>query len=293
MSRRCQLALTLVAALAAGYCGAAAGEKNAPTTPTAKLSWRCLDFSAEAVLASATTKVCVEPAKAADLASRWRPSGGPAAPSPEGELLLMTIETDGPLGRKHQDEIFFDPSTLALVQRSRVRLDDKGYRKSYRFQDGAMHMVRTSPATSDEGEGPESGWTKSSTTEVEVPAVEKCRAVSEAALLIYLASHHDWTRPAPELCVFANKNWSRVQPVVEGERVVDRTWREGGQEKRARRAVVIRLDARPLDGEDPVELLSLSGNLRLWVDPESRRLLLIQGKAKYVGDIDVQLVAVE
>lgn len=287
------LGLVALLALPAGLAADdAIAPPNTPVRSLAEpshLTWQCLDFRAETLLATATTHVCVNPAREADLRASWRHRAQPALPEPIGDLYRMTLDTSV-AGRQNQEETFFDPRSMALVQRTRVRLGAKGNRKSYRLTDRALHVLRASPASDTEIAGPEEAWTRHEQSEFPLPP-STCQVLSEASLLLYLASTHDWSAgPPPDLCFFSGKNWNRVLAISEGEKAVESRWLEGGVERQASRAWVIRLEAQALEGEEKVELLGLSGDLSLWVDPVSRRPLMIQGQVPWLGLISVQLV---
>lgn len=270
----------------AGHVAPASAAQHPP------LSWRCLDLRAETLLASAETHICVEKSSAAALGEGWRHPIPPPHATPPADLYLMTVETSL-AGRQNAEEIYFDPATGAVFQRSRIRLGAKGNRKSYRLTPAGMRTVRSAPETSKEAAAGESGWTKHEIFEHAVPATG-CKVLSEASLLVYLIGIHAWDDGKPlEMCIFSNEHWSLVRAVPEGEREGDYKWQEGGQQREAKKALVVRLESQALGGDDKVEVLGLSGDIRLFVDPVQRRPLAIQGQVPIVGLVNVQLVGVE
>jgi hypothetical protein len=292
--RRAGLAAVVALATFGAFAARAADEAGHAKVSTRRppLTWRCLDLRAETLLASAQTHLCVEKSSAAAFGAGWHHPIPPPSVTPPADLYRMTVETSV-AGRQNVEEIFFDPATGAVVQRERFRPGAKGNRKTYRLTPAGMRTVRSSPENSKEAAAGESGWTKHEIFEHALPATG-CKVLSEASLLFYLIGIHPWDDGKPlEMCIFSNEYWNLVRAVPEGEREGDYKWQEGGQQREAKKALVVRLESQTLGGDEKVELLGLSGDIRLFIDPVQRRPLAIQGQVPIFGLVNVQLVGVE
>lgn len=299
------LAPLLLAALPAAAAPAPAKPIPKPATPAAKPAprpqpWSCLDYRAEQLVFKAKTRVCARPARHEELRD-WLPASDPKEPSlpqstPGAPLLRLEVDADLS-GRLSEEHIFFEPDSGRVLQRTKVKLGSDPYRKSYRYGQGGLEWTRSAPRSRQETERAEPAWSKIENFSAPYPPGGHCRTYSEATLLLYLAAEHDWNSSKTlQLCMFAGKQWSRVEATSTGLRAFDAAYRVDGHERKVSEARVIVLKASQAGaqvGDDPLELMGLRGDLELYLDPQSGLPLAIQGEMPWLGMVTVRLEKAE
>ena len=279
---------------------AAAGRPAHPPAGGGDLPWQCLDFHAEHLIFKAQTRLC---AKKADPAAMipWLPAKDPHQPAlveaaPGAALFELTVAADI-VGRKSEEQMFFEPASGRVLQRTKVKLGDDPYRKSYRFGREALEWTRSAPHNRAETASGENAWTKIENLSAAYPAGAVCRVYSEPVLLLFLAATHDWQAEKKlELCFFASKHWSRVEATSSGREAFRASFERNGQPQEVKEAEVIVLkafDASPEAGGDPFELMGLRGDIRIYLEPESGLPLAIRGEMPWVGEVTVHLEKAE
>ncbi len=272
----------------------------AAPAPPAKEPWSCLDFRAEQLIFKAKTRVCARPARHEELRD-WLPASDPKEPavpelSPGARLVRLAVNADLS-GRLSEEQAFFEPDSGRVLQRTKVKLGGDPYRKSYRFGRQGLEWTRSAPKSRGETERAEPAWSKIENFSAPYPSGGQCRVYSEPALLLYLAAQHDWNAEKKiELCMFAGKQWSRVEAVSTGLKPFDASFVQNGQARKLTEARVIVLKANQTgsgESEDPLELMGLRGNLQLFLDPQSGLPLGIQGEMPWLGLVTVRLEKAE
>lgn len=264
--------------------------------------WSALEFDAAKFLFSASTRIEVRrlPAAAIGAGLRTTPQGHPVA-APE-TVMEVTYASRGP-GHESFTRLWIDPADGAALQRM---LSDRGSRlreRTYRFTDiGAWHYTRW-PATRSEEKLPPQQWTRIEDGLRPYPQAAAGQRVTETSALLWMIAAADLSRPGDrfETLTFSHRSVSRVSIEVTGQRRVSVGYREHPAEHSAGKArlrgdtvdaLVLRLGAvridDPTDTED-FELLGLRGDLELLLDPETRAVLELHGRAKIVGGITVRL----
>ena len=201
------------------------------------------------------------------------------------------------MGRKSLISLWFDPDGSAF-QRTQIDTGRKQRIKTYRILENGYYSHETKPKT-NETELPPNKWTQTGEghkTFSKLPAAETI--VTEPTALYYLVSASNLTRPGDkfEKSIFTKHGiyQLKLQAVDYQEIETEYTRQQGGKKEAApptTKALHIRMNAVPLDpaaGGD-FDFLGLKGDIHLYLEPQTRVLLQISGKADIIGKTDIKL----
>lgn len=260
--------------------------------------WTKLELKASKLFMSANARVEARLLPAGEVAAQLldTPTGRPV---PAGERVLsMTYAASG-FGRESLTTLWADPVTGATLQRTQLDGGNRQRQRSYRFADvGAYHYTRW-PATPAEKSQPPAQWTKREEGMRAYPAGAVNQPVTEATALLWLAAAAPLAQKGEriEVLTFSRRHVNRVLVEVTGRRKVEVDFQEqsaAGTKRRRERidALVLRLRGAPLDAgadAEDFELLGLSGDLELLLDPVNRLPLELHGRVKVAGQVTVRL----
>jgi hypothetical protein len=273
---------------------------QAPVFDHDRIRWTQLEFSASKFLMSATARVEARVRPAREIASQLMttPAGQPVAP---GADVLEMIYAAGGFGRESLTTLWADPVGGATLQRNQLDQGGRERQRTYRFTDiGAYHYTRWPATSREESLGPEQ-WTER--TEGMRPYSEGAagKPVTEATVLLWMVGAADLQKAGDRLeaFTFSRKRVNRVLAEVIGNRAVTVDFREkdaaGGEQRRRGQVNALRLRIRgsPLtpsnDDDEQFELLGLSGDLDVLLDPQTRAPLELHGRIKIAGPVTVRL----
>jgi len=293
----------IAAALALGLAGAALAAE--PRLEPVK--WRQIELEASKMLLSASTSLHVDrlATRLAIPLLRTPPEGTPSA-VPGPEIVVLTIETSMPFGRHEVTKVLLDPSTGAVMQGSKVVSGGKPYEKVFRYTTEGYYFWRAAPSSADEVRAGPDGWSKRRGRLVRsvVPLPEGA-AVTDSYALIYLVSAAGLNRRGSVFTTFILVDDQPVELRFEAGGLVqqDADYQERGLDgvRRRRGAALLRLvtvQARALGGQmaaGDVDLgfLGMRGGLRILVDARTGLPVQVAGRTDSVGDLTVNLQAVE
>lgn len=275
----------------ASAAGAAALDAERPR-------WSTLEFSATKFMLSASTRIEVRHLPAAALGAELRTPPRGHAVKPPATVTEVSYASRG-AGHESLTRLWVDPADGAALQRMQSDRGSRRRERTWRFTDiGAWHYTRW-PATKSEENLPPQQWTRIEEGLRAYPQAAVGQRITDTSALLWMIAAADLSRPGDrfETLTLAHRDVSRVRVEVTGRRSVSVDFREEAAGKiRTRRgnidALVLRLSASSLDETaDPgdFELLGLHGNLELLLDPQTRAVLELRGRAKIVGQITVRL----
>lgn len=287
--------LVLFAVLAAGFAQADG------TLEPQRARWSSLEFTATKLLLSAQAQVSARIVPAATVAPILvtTPVGRPVAP---GTQVLELIYRASGFGRESVTTLWADPGSGAMLQQ--VQSDENGRlrQRTYRFTDiGAYHYTRRPADRGEESLQPQE-WTELSEGLRSFSTDGKDQPpVTAATTLLWMVSAAQLAHAGDRLdaLTFSRRHLNRVTIEVTGRRGTDVNYieQQPAAAPRQRRgkldALVLRLQGRPLgarpENDEPFELLGLSGDLELLLDPETRVPLQLRGRIRIAGDVTVRL----
>jgi hypothetical protein len=279
-------ALLLVAMLAAGPLPAADFDP-------ARLGWQAAEFRATKLFMTAEADLAVDLVDARTrLADLMEPGEGTPIP-PAASLLVMRTTSRG-FGRETETELLLDPGDGAAVQRTTHDSGSKFRHRIYRFtEQGAFHRSWW-PETGEEQQ-PWDTWSERSEGLRAYPPDLPAAPISEPTALLYLIAASPLAVPGDrtEVLTFARRAVHRVTAEVISAKPIRYAYRDttSGEEHKGRMTPIrIRLHGDTLgDDEDDFELLGLSGDIDLYLDPDTRAPLQLSGRIRLAGAVDFRL----
>lgn len=284
--------------------GGAAGMAEPPLRDVA---WKRLEFGASKLLLAATTAVQVERVPVARAGPGLRqPPEGSALAAAGPELVLLTLDSELPFGRREHTTVWLEPGSGAALQGYKLVTGRKPYEKVFRYTTEGFYSWRAAPAgDSEESLGPEA-WSRRRGKLVRAsPRPPAGAVVTDSYALLYLASAARLDRPGAELrvLVLAEERPVELQFLAGGLVQSRLDYREQGSDGSRRRSQdvlqrVVTVSGRPLGGgsaagEVDLGFLGLRGAVRLFLDASTGLPVRLQGRADKIGDLVVTLKGVE
>lgn len=273
---------------------------SAADAPGARpVEWRSLRYKATKLFMTATSDVRLTlPGR--DTAARALqpcPHGDCTPLVPKGQTAAIALDTSF-VGRRSTETIWFDAIDGRSLQREKRKHGSSGYAKLYRFGEYGIGYRRSEPGRGEESYEP-ARWTDASTHWIAEPTGTRgCPIVSPAALF-YLLSAYPWQNGPGlsggdgfEICVFTNKDFSRLSVRRVGTEIVDGGDIEGLRSSGKIEAIAVDLVADTFDGSDPTEqfeLMGLEGDIRMLLDPSTGIPLKFRGDLSSLGEVEVEL----
>lgn len=273
--------------------------------PAPPVPWAALHFQARKLGLSATSVIRSEVVPAATLAPLLRePPGVRGVPLPAW-VVRLTVETDLPVGRDEQVQVWLDPATFAALQADKQTYGKRQYVKLHRYVTDGYYEWRYAPANQREaGRSPETwsarreGWARSA-------GALAGGAVVDPYTLLYIVSATQLHRPGGRLTTWIVSRGRLVElSFANGgltRRRVDHveSWGEG--ERRHRGDALVRLvqvtaagaASAPQDGKVDLGFLGMQGELTIALDADSGIPVEVSGRTRAVGQLVVRLTRAE
>ncbi len=289
----------LLAAVGLLLAHVAAGAGNVVAFDRERPRWTALEYSASKLFVSASARVEARIRPGAEIAGELRatPAGHPVPAGPE--VLEMIYAARG-FGRESLTTLWVDPASGGTLQRTQRDTGSRERLRTYRFTDvGAYHFTRW-PATGDEEALPPEQWTSTSEGMRAWSAAAVGKPVTEATALLWMVAAADLSARGDrlEVLTFSRRHVNRVTIEAVGRRAIKVDFLERGPAGSRRHrgtveAIVLRLRGSPLDpvaeDDEAFELLGLSGDLDIFLDPQTRAPLQLRGRIKIAGQTTVRL----
>ena len=293
----------LLMALSLAGVGAARGQEGrGPMFDPSRLKWSELSYRASKLGLTATSDLEVSTLPAAAVTTMLaEPSEGEPIDA-RGQSTLQIELVSSMIKRENTLRMFLDPGDAAALQRSELQLARKEKNNRFRRLRYTLRGVDslTRRPAAGEAEEPHERWSDSSQWYSSFPdsLVDGTRPTEPTALLYVmgvaeLASPGDRT----EALVFTRGHVMEVEVSVAGRETVRVDYEEvspaGARRVEGRvEALELFLDGQPLDpqtAERDFEFLGMRGDVRVYLDPETRAPLQVSGRIKHAGKANVKL----
>lgn len=262
-----------------------------------QVKWSRLDYKSYVLFFPMNVKVQLKPiSQAAAQSALLTPKQG-AGTMPQADPTYRIDLDSKIMGRKSLISLWFDPDGSAF-QRTQTDTGSKKRIKTYRILKNGYYSHETKPKK-NETELPPNKWTQigeGHKTFSKLPAAGVI--ITEPTALYYLVSASNLTSPGDkfEKSIFTKHGIYQLNlhAVDYQEIETDYTKQQTGQKQVApptTKALHIQMNATPLDpaaGGD-FDFLGLKGDIHLYLEPQTRVLLQISGKADIIGKTDIKL----
>ncbi len=268
---------------------------NAPQLldPT-RVAWSQVSFHASKLLLSADASMTVEQHNSDNFPEPLMLPGSGVVVELDDEALVLTVNTRT-LGKKGLNILLMNSRTGAAVQFLQTKADR--YRIS-RFTDIGRFMLTWKPGKKEK-KLPHDQWTNYSENVRSYPPEAVGKIVAEPAALIYIIAAAPVLEPGDrfELLTIIKKQVFRVIVEVALPRTLKTRYLEhspsGTKERRNNKEMALRLIVRGeglnADDDQKFQLLGLEGDIELFLQPETRLPLQLNGKIKVLGKVKFRL----
>ena len=206
------------------------------------------------------------------------------------------------LGRKSFISLWFDPEGSAF-QRTQTDTGSKQRVKTYRILNNGYYSHQTTPRE-HEVELPPHKWTQSGEGKKTFNKLPQADAViSEPTALYYLVSASNLNKPGDKFQKYIFTKYGIYQlnlHAVDYQNIEVNYKSIEGSKKRTisndeYKTLHVRMNAVPIDPteKDDFDFLGMKGDIDLYIDPETRILVQISGKADIIGHTDIKLQEVK
>ncbi|MEM7351072.1 MAG: hypothetical protein AAF657_09720 [Acidobacteriota bacterium] len=267
-----------------------------------RVGWSRIELEATKLFVTARSEVDLGSALASEVDAElivpeasdlWQPNGAAS--------YLLTLRTTV-LGQESRVRFLFEPENARALQRSELSISKKRQRhRTYRYAAKAVHTKTLKPGEGESGL-PFGQWSQVQEKRIALPsALPGDVVVTEAAALLYAIPAGDLEAPGDRLSmhVFSRGHVSPVDVSVRSREQIRVDYEEvspTSERNVAREVEALRVALRPGPpvgggaGEERrgFKLLGLEGDIDLYLDPQSRALLLVTGKIKVAGRVQLR-----
>ena len=268
------------------------------------VTWKHLSFKGKEFFAKLSAEIELISPSESELDATFIPSsqGVPVAMTEFGALVIDTkISVKSIFAKVKLRKIaWFDPVTLSAMQYVRERRGFKDSEKTYRFTDKGIFRVAKKPIDKNEIIQPPERWSVSSESFYPFDSEKKdCANITAPIPVIYLISAlkvSDFENPVT-ICVFNKKKTVYLDIQKEPSEAFQLNHIEVKGDKTIHKntsilAEVLSLKARSISSGEAIDnftLVGLQGDLRIYIDPESRTPVQLRGDYKSFGEIELNL----
>jgi hypothetical protein len=213
----------------------------------------------------------------------------------DGRWMSLVLDRSG-LGRSSRTRLLLDADDGRAIQRSRLELGSSD--KVTRYGTTGILVVRRRPEPGESGR-PAPTWPDVSTRFEPFPRdAQIAHGVSDPSALFYVLAAGALRRPGDSwtIPVFASDAMANVEMRAKGWEQIEVDHVDGSERApRTVRAlhVAVATTSNNRRVDDEVNVLGISGDFEVWLDPERRVPVLIRGRAPLVGQVDIRLRQVE
>ena len=265
--------------------------------------WKHLSFKGKEFFAKLAAEVkLTSPLKSEIDAFILSPQGFPIAITKSGVLTIDTkISVKSVFAKvKLQNIAWFDPVTLSTMQYVRQRIGLKDAKKIYRFTDKGVYRFTKQPIDKSETILLPKKWSAVKERFYPYDSEKKgCVHITAPMPVIYLISASkvsDFEKPVT-VCVFNKKETIYLDIQKEPAEAVQLEYTEIKGDKVIQKnasisAEVLSLKARSISSGQTMNnftLVGLQGNIKFYIDPESRVPVQLSGDYQGLGEIKLKL----
>jgi len=296
--------ILLMSSLFLPFASSAAERIPALSIDKKTVTWKHLSFKGKEFFAKLSAEIeLISPLESElDAAFIPSPQGVPVAITKFGALVIDTkISVKSIFGKiKLRKIAWFDPVTLSAMQYVRERRGFKDSEKTYRFTDKGIFRVAKKPIGKDEIMQPPERWSASNEEFYPYDSEKKdCVNITAPIPVIYLISAlkiSDFEKPVT-ICVFNKKKTVYLDIQKEPSEAFQLNHIEVKGDKAIHKntsilAEVLSLKARSISSGQAIDdftLVGLQGDLRIYIDSESRTPVQLRGDYKSFGEIKLNL----
>jgi hypothetical protein len=260
-----------------------------------RVGWNSMNLEAHKLFISATTEAEWSVDSRESIAGRLIAVPDKAAVPAGSSILTLKVRASMP-GIRSSTTLWMDPATANSLQYE-IRNSGKRIReRTVRFTDSGAFQRTRRPGEKDDEDKP-STWTSDSSGFWPYSAPVSNTPVLDSLALLYVvaAAPLEKTGDRLEVLVFQGRELARV--VLTADRLVDTrvayqaTGADGTRSCRGSvRALRIRLTVLPFgEGPPDFDFLGLKSDIFVLVEPDSRLVLRIEGKAAVIGGVSSAL----
>lgn len=262
-----------------------------------EVSWQSLKFEAREFLGSGEVTIALSRLQDAAVGpALWRAEGY-APLVPERGLLKLDVKMS--LMRNYAElQLWLDPVSFYMYQRWRYTRGNDSRLKTSHFLSKGVLWTRRDPKA-DNPVGAPDQWPVSRQTLIPYPATLNSAQWLDTTSLLLVASSAALKQPGDSVSVpvFTDQQAYRVTLRVEGRDSLATDYRlqSGDKEQRIKgkrqvlRIGVTQVPLQTTDEEPEFNLLGLTGDIRIYIDPERRIPVQLQGDASLIGRLDIKL----
>lgn len=202
------------------------------------------------------------------------------------------------MGRKSFISLWYDPDGTAF-QRKQTDTGSKQRVKTYRITKNGYYSRQAKPKENEKDLPPDK-WTDIGEGKNKFNKLPPTGAIiAEPTALYYLVSASPLNKPGDKFqeYIFTKHGIYQLNLHAVDYKNIEANYKsnEGGKKRTISndeyKALHIRMNAIPIDpaGADDFDFLGLKGDIDLYVDPDTRVLVQVSGKADYIGHTDIKL----
>lgn len=297
---RCTILSTMpvwIAIVFVALTGIASADAAPDPLDPSRVRWTQLEYRASKFLITLSTQISLTTLSAAEAKQALLPPGQGVALQPSGSQVYRVDLTTNIFGQNTSVQLWLEPNAAAL-QRTVLNTGRKHRYRNFRYTQTGTYSLKRYPKPGEE----RSSWQSwSDVTEDFYPHGEAARGlvITETSALLYIMSASQLEKPGDELVfhVFTNDALAIVRARVRGvsRLMANYEWikpEAAGRSDGMIDALQISLNVKPLDpsrGMEAPDFMALKGDLELYLDPASRLVLQLSGKAEVVGALDIKL----
>lgn len=279
-----------------GFAVADTATAQAQLDPS-RVRWAQLEYRASKFLITLSTQINLTVLSAAEAKQAFIEPQQGAGLQPAGLQVYRIDLATNLFGQNTAVQLWLDANAAAL-QRTVLNTGRKHRYRNFRFTQAGTYSLKRYPRPGEES----SAWQNwSEVTEDFYPHGEAARrlVITETGALLYILSASKLEKPGDELTfhVFTNDAIAVVRAQVRGYHSLMTNYElitaEGARQITGMADLLrISLNVHPLDPSQAMEepdFMALKGALDLYLDPVSRLVVQLSGKAEVVGSLDIKL----
>ena len=298
----------LLIALLSPSASVAADKIHSLSVDKTKVPWKHLSFKGKKPFVKFAAEIELMPQTKAELDAAFisSPQGVPKGAMESGAFMINTkisIKTAISVifpNVKLQNVAWFDPATLSAMQYVRLRTGFKDAKKTYRFTDkGVFKFTQQSIDKKEALQVPEKWSGIKEKFYSYVPAKIGCSNITVPIPILYFISASkisDFDKTVT-ICVFNKKEviYLDIQKESVESIQLDHTEIKGDQLSQRNTSIpvhVLSLKARAVNTGKAIDnftFVGLQGNIKIYIDPETRIPVQLKGDYKGLGEVKLKL----
>jgi len=306
-SRKCWLIFfpILLIVLLPPFASVAVDKIHSLSIDKTNVSWKHLSFKGKELFVKLAVEIkLISPSKVElDAAFISSPQGTPIGASGSGTLIINTnISVKSVFLPKVnlQNVAWFDPATLSAMQYVRLRTGLKDAKKTYRFTDKGVFKFTRQPIDKKEALQTPGKWSAAKERFYPyVPDKIGCLDITVPMAVVYFisASKISDFEKTVTICVFNKKEVIYLDIRKESIESIqlDYTKKKGDQEIQRNTSIsthILSLKARSTTTNrlmDDFTFVGLQGDIKIYIDPETRIPVQLKGDYKGLGEVKLKL----